>query len=79
MLLLKHPYVEFFSQTKKISRIAINLSVKHNLGGRDALVIANLANQVLTVYTHDQELLKLQKISWRTSRVTFKDPTTKTT
>jgi predicted nucleic acid-binding protein len=54
--------------------------VKHNLGGRDALITANfLANKVSTIYTHDRELLKLEKISWRNSRVTFKDPTTKTT
>lgn len=79
-MLLKHPYVEFFNQTKKISRIAINLSVRHNLGGRDALIIANfLANKVPTVYTHDRELLKLQKISWRKSSLTFKDPLTGTT
>ena len=79
-MLLKHPYVEFFNQTKKISRIALNLSVKHNLGGRDALITANfLANKVPTIYTHDRELLKLKKISWRNSRVTFKDPTTETT
>jgi predicted nucleic acid-binding protein len=79
-MLLKHPYVEFFNQTKKTSRIALNLSVKHNLGGRDALITANfLANKVPTIYTHDRELLKLEKISWRNSRVTFKDPTTKTT
>ena len=79
-MLLKHPYVEFFNQTKKISRIAINLSVKHNLGGRDALITSNfLANKVPTIYTHDRELLKLEKISWRNSRVTFKDPTTQTT
>ena len=79
-MLLKHPYVEFFNQTKKISRIAINLSVKHNLGGRDALITSNfLANKVPTIYTHDRELLKLEKISWRNSRVTFKDPTTETT
>ena len=46
-MLLKHPYIEFFNQTKKTRRIALNFSVKHNLGGRDALIIANfLANKV---------------------------------
>jgi predicted nucleic acid-binding protein len=78
-MLLRHPYVEFFNQTKKISSVAINLSVKHDLGGRDALIIANfLANKVPTIYTHDRELLKLRKISWRNNRVTFKDPITET-
>jgi predicted nucleic acid-binding protein len=75
LMLLKHPYVEFFNQTKKTTQIALNLSVKHKLGGRDALIIANfLANKVPTIYTHNQELLKLQKLSWKKFRLTFKDP-----
>jgi predicted nucleic acid-binding protein len=79
LMLLKHPYIAFFNQTKKTTQIALNLSVKHNLGGRDALIIANfLANKVHTIYTHDEELLKLQKLSWKNSRVTFKDPLTGT-
>lgn len=73
--LLMHPYIEFFSQTKKTCVIALNLSVQHELGGRDALIIANfLANKVPAIYTHDQELLTLQKISWKNFHVTFKDP-----
>lgn len=77
-MLLKHPYIEFFSQTKKTTKLALNISNKHQtLGGRDALIIANfLANKVPIVYTHDRELLKLQKISWKNSNVTFKDPLT---
>jgi predicted nucleic acid-binding protein len=44
--------------------MALNLSVKHDLGRRDALIIANyLTNEVPTFYTHDRELLKLQKIA----------------
>ena len=76
-MLLKHPYIEFFNQTQKTTLIALHLSVKHNLGGRDALIMANfLTNKVPIVYTHDRELLKLQKISWKNSNVTFKDPLT---
>jgi predicted nucleic acid-binding protein len=74
-MLLTHPYIEFFSQTKKTSVIALNLSVQHKLGGRDALIIANfLSNKVSTIYTHDQELLALQKIPWKNFHITFKDP-----
>jgi len=80
LMLLKHPYIKFFNQTKKTTQIALNLSVKHNLGGRDALIIANfLANKVHTIYTHDEELLKLQKLSWKNFSVTFKDPLNGTT
>jgi predicted nucleic acid-binding protein len=72
---LKHLYIEFFSQTKKTSVIALDLSVQHKLGGRNALIIANfLANKVSIIYTHDQELLTLQKLSWKNFHLTFKDP-----
>ena len=75
--LLRHPFIEFFNQTQKTSIIALNLSVKHHLGGRDALIIANfLANQIPTMYTHDKELLKLQKITWKNTNLAFKDPLT---
>jgi predicted nucleic acid-binding protein len=74
-MLLTHPYIEFFSQTKKTSVIALNLSIQHKLGGRDALIIANfLSNKVSTICTHDQELLALQKIPWKNFYITFKDP-----
>jgi predicted nucleic acid-binding protein len=61
-MLLKHPYIGFFSQTKKTCIIALNLAPQHKLGGRDALIIANfIANKVPTIYTHDQELLVRKK------------------
>ena len=34
-LMLKHPYIEFFNQTKKTSIIALNLSAKHELRGEE--------------------------------------------
>ena len=76
-VLLKNPYTEFFNQTRKNSTIALSLSVQHRLGGRDALITANfLANKILIMYTHDKELLKLQKITWKNTNLTFKDPLT---
>ncbi len=75
--LIRYPYIEFFNQTKKTTLIALNLSVKHNLDGRDALIIANfIANKIPLMYTHDKELLKIQKITWKNSNLTFKDPLT---
>ena len=74
--LLRHPFIEFYNQTQKTSLTALNLSVQHNLGGRDALIVANyLANQTPIMYTHDRELLKHQKITWKKTNLTFKDPT----
>jgi len=74
-ILLKNPYTEFFNQTRKTSTIALNISVQHKLGGRDALIVANfLANQIPAMYTHNKELLKLEKITWKNTELTFKDP-----
>jgi predicted nucleic acid-binding protein len=73
--LLKHPYIEFYNQTQKTTQIALNLAVKHNLDGRDALITANyIANKIPTLYTHDKALLKLQKITWKNTHLTYKDP-----
>ena len=76
-MLLKNPDVEFFNQTRKTTAIALNLSVQHKLGGRDSLIVANfLTNQIPIMYTHDKQLLKLQKITWKNTNLTFKDPLT---
>ena len=74
-MLLKHPYIEFFSQTKRTCIIALNLATEYKLGGRDALIIANfILNKIPTVYTHDQEILPLKKVSWKNFQLKFKDP-----
>ncbi len=74
---LEDPTSVFFNQTRKTSIIALNLSVKHNLGGRDALIAANfLSNQTPIMLTHDKALLKIQKITWKNTSLNFKDPLT---
>ena len=75
--LIRYPYITFFNQTKITALIALNLCVKHNLDGRDALIVANfLANKVPIILTHDKTLLKIQKITWKNTSLTFKDPIT---
>jgi len=74
--LLRHPFIEFYNQTQKTTIIALNLVVKHSLDGRDALIVANyVANKISALYTHDKQLLNLQKITWKNTSLTFKDPT----
>jgi predicted nucleic acid-binding protein len=74
--LLRHPYVEFYNQTKSISVLALNLAGKYPLGGRDSLILANfLANRCPTLYTHDADLLKVGQLSWRTLSMKVRDPT----
>jgi predicted nucleic acid-binding protein len=76
-MLLKHPFIEFFNQTRLTCTISLSLSIQHKLDGRDALIIANfLANSIPAIYTHDKELLKLKEITWRTRKIDFKDPLT---
>jgi predicted nucleic acid-binding protein len=73
--MLRHPYIKYYNQTQKTSLIALNLAVKHCLDGRDALIVANyIANKTPTIYTHDKTLLKLQKITWKNTNLTIKDP-----
>jgi predicted nucleic acid-binding protein len=73
--MLRHPFIEFYNQTQKTSLIALNLAVKHNIDGRDALIVSNyIANKTPTLYTHDKELLKIQKITWKNTSITIKDP-----
>ncbi len=74
-LLLRNPYVEFYNQTRKTSAIALELAVHYKLRGRDSLIIANfLANNTPLMYTHDNGLLKHQKITYKNTNLTIKDP-----
>jgi predicted nucleic acid-binding protein len=75
--LLSHTFIDFFNQTKKTSHVALNLSIKHVLGGRDALIVTSyIVNKIPVSYTHDKELLKIQKIIWKNTDPIFKDPLT---
>jgi len=74
-LVLKHPFILFYSQTKRTCIVALSIAGKYGLGGRDSLVLANfLLNKIPVVYTHDDDLLKLKKVSWKESSVELKDP-----
>lgn len=73
--LLRHPFILFYNQTRKTSLIALNLSAKYDIDGRDSLIVANfIANKIPIIYTHDKVLLKLKKIAWKKTYLTFKDP-----
>ena len=75
LTLLQHPHLEFYSQTRRISQIALDLAARNKLGGRDALIIANfLTNQVSTLYTNDRDLLKLGKVEWKKSVIALHNP-----
>jgi len=73
-LILRNPYVKFFSQTKKTAALALSLAAKYEMGGRDSLILAcNVSNHVSTFVTHDKRLLELKKIFWRNQQVSLQD------
>lgn len=73
--IMNMPNVEFYNQTRKTSTIALNLSVQYNLGGRDALIAANfMANGTPILFTHDRNMVKLKKITWKSATLDIKDP-----
>lgn len=77
-LILQHPYIEFYNQTKRTCTVALSMAVKLKLGGRDSLILANLiTNKTPTLYTHDEELLRLKEVKWEDSTLTLEDPTTR--
>lgn len=74
-MLLRHPYIKFLNQTKRICVIGLNLADKYGLGGRDALIISNfISNKVPVMYTHDEEILSLGEVRWREWTLRFIDP-----
>jgi len=74
-LLLRHPYVHFLNQTKRTCLIGLDIATRYGLGGRDALILANyIGGKVPVMYTHDQELLSLRRVAWRSSYLEVRDP-----
>ncbi len=72
---LQHPHLEFYSQTRRISLIGLELAARHNLGGRDSLILANfMANEVPVLYSHDDNLNGLGRVTWKKSAITVRDP-----
>ena len=67
--------VVFFNQTKSIARNGIYLADKYEIGGRDSLILANyMFNGVVNMYSHDQGLVDLGKISIKERELNFEDP-----
>jgi predicted nucleic acid-binding protein len=64
-----------FNQTKSIARNGIYLADKYEIGGRDSLILANcMFNGIVNMYTHDQGLVDLGKISIKERELNLEDP-----
>jgi len=67
----------FLNQTKLLSLFALDLAVRHNLGGRDSLIIGcYLYNRVGEMLTHDAEILALKGLRFRGRTLRITDPIT---
>jgi predicted nucleic acid-binding protein len=65
----------FINLTKSISLFALDLAAKTNLGGRDSLIIGSyLHNRIPEIYSHDEDLVKLRKVSMKGKTIRITDP-----
>ncbi len=73
--LLKDSRTTFLNITKAVSLFALDLATKTNLGGRDSLIIGcYLHNNIAEIYSHDEELAKLGKVSFKGRHTRIVDP-----
>jgi predicted nucleic acid-binding protein len=67
----------FINMTKVVSLFAMNLAVKTKLGGRDSLIVGcYLHNRISEMYSHDDDLVKLKKLSMKERTLRIIDPIT---
>ena len=65
----------FINSTRTVSTFALDLAVRSNLGGRDSLIIGcYLCNKIPEVYSHDEDLVKLEKVSMKGNTIRITDP-----
>jgi predicted nucleic acid-binding protein len=54
----------FLSQTKQTTKLGLRLGTTYELGGRDALIIANfISNSIEKMVTFDKEILRIKKVT----------------
>ena len=74
-LLLNHPCIYFLNQTRRTCQIGLGIAARYMLGGRDALILANyIGGKIPVMYTHDRELVSLQRVAWRSASIEIRDP-----
>ena len=72
---LRDPRTTFLNLTKNVSLLALDIATRMNLGGRDSIIIGSyLHKQIPEIYSHDEELTKLGKVSFKGRQVSIKDP-----
>jgi predicted nucleic acid-binding protein len=63
----------FINQTARTTKVGLELAVRHDLGGRDALILATLLTaRVREFRTFDKSLIALKRISFGKSSLAIK-------
>ena len=72
---LRDKRTNFINLTPTVSLFALDLAAKMNLGGRDSLILGcYLHNKIPEVYSHDEELVNLAKVSIKGRTLRITDP-----
>jgi predicted nucleic acid-binding protein len=72
---LKDARTSFLNLTRGSSLMALDLATKMNLGGRDSLILAcYLQHHVPQIYSHDQDLVRLRKVTVKGRYTRIVDP-----
>jgi len=72
---LKNQRTTFLNLTKAVSLFALDLATKTDLGGRDSVIIGcYLQNRIPEIYSHDDDLLTLKRISLKGRQLRVTDP-----
>lgn len=72
---LRDRRVAFINLTKTTTLFALNLAVRMDLGGRDSLIAGcYLHNKIPEMYSHDEDLTKLKKVSAEGKTLRITDP-----
>jgi predicted nucleic acid-binding protein len=72
---LKDSRTAFLNLTKSVSLFALDIATRMNLGGRDSLIIGSyLHKNIREIYSHDEELTELGKVSFKGRRIHIIDP-----
>lgn len=65
----------FVNQTQRTTKLGLEIAVKHHLGGRDSLILANLLGaKVKELFSFDQGLVELKRIEFAKRALAIKTP-----
>ncbi len=66
---------QFLNQTQETTKIGLSLAMRYGLGGRDALILANLlVGSVSEMLTFDQSILALGKVVYGRRELKLRRP-----